>query len=312
MLNSVLLLAALACPQESSPAPGNPEHGALERVVLIGASLSDGFGISIELDAWVHLGDVLSLALGGSAGKIESLSDATLYQRPLVSGKQQIDAALELDPTLVIAVDFPFWFGYGMGRDCTARLARFEACLEELERFKCPLLLGDFPDMTGALKGSSPLTGGRPMLRPDQIPTAACQKKLNQRLLAWAKERKNVHIWPLSRFVSEVTGPGVLEVRGNRYDAARKAQLLQTDLLHPTSRGMVAAAIQVLDHLVEAGWVNEEQVMWDAEDLHQALMQSTSAAREKKRASRKRREERRKQREDEARRGCGDLLLIGA
>lgn len=303
MLIQLALLASLAAPQ--TPAP-QEAPATLDRVVVIGASMSAGFGLSTELDAKVDLGDVLQLALGERDGKLTSLGDTMLFTDPLGIGQAQVTKAVAEKPTLVIALDFQFWFGYGWGSTCEARLKHLEVGLARLARFDCPLLVGDFPDMTRALKGSSPITGGNPMLQPEQIPDAACRAQLNQRLKEWAAKRSNVRIWPMSKFVAEIARDSTLVVRGNSYDAARKRTLLQADFLHPTSQGVVAVTIQALDSLVSAGWIEDKHIQWDARALHAALMESTRAAREKKQASRKRKEERRKKREQEAKEKAGD------
>lgn len=301
MLCASLLVLLAAASQDPAPAPpATPETppGVLERVAFVGASLTDGFGLSTELDAPMKLAQLFALALPESEElHVHDLGDSSFFSDPLGVGRRAQERAQELEPTLVVAADFLFWYAYGYQNGCDPRAARLQEGLDRLAAFECPVVVGDLPNMSAALKGTSPMTGGRPLLAREQIPSARCLAVLNARVRAWADERPNVHVFPLSRFAAAVHEEGVLELRGNRYDEARKATLLQEDLLHPTTRGAVAAVLSVLDTLAAAGVVDAEAVRWDAEALERAVWDATAEKREEKARRAAKREERRRRRE---------------
>ena len=290
MLSRLVFALVTLLPQTpSSPQAAPP---TCERVAVLGASVSAGFGLMGEVGSPVTLASFLRLALGSQSKEVKGFGDTMLFQDPLKLGPQQIDKAVVSDPTLVIAIDFAFWYGYGFLPSCKGRLELLQRCLDQLERISCPLLLGDFPDMTPALLGKSALLGGKPMLAPQQIPDAACMRKLNEHLRQWAAKRPNVHVFPLSTFVAEVAREGTFEFRGIRYDTQQKSGMLQSDLLHPTIRGTVAATWYILHILAEKGWLDAQSVSWDPRKLEQEIFASTQGARDKAEQKRRKREQR--------------------
>ena len=52
--------------------------------------------------------------------------------------------------SLIVAIDFLFWFGYGAGKDAEGRMASLEQGLDLLEGLMGPILLGDLPDVRHA------------------------------------------------------------------------------------------------------------------------------------------------------------------
>jgi len=298
---SLLLVVPLGLLQDAPPAP-TPVPSALERVAFLGASLTDGFGLSSELDAPMKLAGIFTLALqGSSALTVHDLGDSNFFSDPTGVGRRAQERARALEPTLVVAADFLFWFAYGYLDGCDPRGGRLQTGLDLLAGFECPVVVGDLPDMSPALKGRSPMTGGRPLLAREQIPADRCLAALNARITAWAEARPNVHVFPLSRFAEAVHQEGVLEVRGNRYDEERKRTLMQEDLLHPTASGAVAAVVSILDTLASADVLDDEQVLWDAAALEKAVWEATAEEREEKARRAAKREERRKRREEKKR-----------
>ncbi len=295
------LQAQLPAPAQAPP-PAQEQAAAVnhvQRVDVLGASMSAGFGLMQEAGAAVTIADFLKLALGDSCETMHAYGDTRFFQQPAGFGQKQVQKSLHSDPSLIIAVDFPFWYGYGYLPDCESRLQQMDDCFKQLERISCPILLGDFPDMSPALLGSSALRQGKPMLDPAQIPDAECLGKLNEKLYAWAKTRSNVHIFPLSFFVAEVGKERTFEFRGIAFDREAKGLMLQSDLLHPTVKGTAAATLFILHHLVEAGWLAADQIEWDAQALERALNKSTQAARDKAAERKRKRQERKLRREAE-------------
>jgi hypothetical protein len=294
MLPFALLIAASTCTQVNTSQHPTPTREILEQVVVVGASLSDGFGLSAELGTAVDLGQVLAVALAPRAANIECLANSLFSQAPIENGAKQVEKALTLDASLVIAADFAFWFGYGLGINCDQRMQRLDECLRQLERLKCPILLGDFPDMTRALAGHSPIAGGRALILPQHIPAPSCQEQLNKRLGQWAAQRDNVCLWPMSKFVAALGSEESLEVRANKFKGERKRALMQDDLLHPSSHGASVVSLLILDRMSQVGWLSDEQVTWDADALHKQLVEVSRVARETADMKREQRKARRK------------------
>ncbi len=302
MLSACLLLVVpVVLLQDAPPAP-TPVPSPLERVAFVGASLTDGFGLSSELDGPMKLAGIFTLALKESPTlTVHDLGDSSFFSDPSGAGRRAQERARALEPTLVVAADFLFWFAYGYLDGCDPRGGRLQIGLDLLAGFECPVVVGDLPDMTPALKGRSPMTGGRPLLAREQIPADRCLAALNARIAAWAEARPNVHVFPLARFAAAVREEGVLELRGNRYDEERKRTLMQEDLLHPTTRGAIAAVVSLLDTLASADVVDEGLILWDAEALEKAVWEATAEDREEKARRAAKREERLKRREEKKR-----------
>jgi len=307
MLTTLLtaLALALAAPQDL-PAPSRPaeEVPLLDRVVLIGASVTAGFGLPDELDAKATLATFLDAAITAPHPACESFGSSVLFLKPIEEGEKQLEKALAAKPTLVVAVDFPFWFGCGVWRGADGRLRALEQGLKLLERIEAPLLVGDFPDMSAALEGTSKLTQG-PMVRPSQIPSDEEREKLNARLREWVASRENVHLFELSRFVASLHDEAPLELRGTVIDAEAKKTMLQPCLLHPTVKGTCVLALGLLDELVELGLVPDGAVDWNLAGIEKGVWKATEAERQHRAERERRREERRRELEEKKRKKEG-------
>jgi len=302
----LLTLALLApvstgqSPPSGAEASGTPP--ALERVVVIGASLSAGFGLPGGLGTEFDLARALELAIDAPASTVTGLGNNFFFGDPITVGAQQVAQARELEPSLVIALDFAFWYGYGMGRGCEDRMARLERGLRELEALDCPLLLGDLPDMRAAAMEPGDHARGKAMIRHEQVPEPECLAQLNRRLAEWAGEREGVLLFSLSSFSQAQRATVALDVRDNRYPPERLPELLQQDRLHPTWPGLVALSIAALDQLERAGAFPAEAVEWRAAVLEQRVWAATAAERDERRRKRWAREGRREARQKERRR----------
>lgn len=257
-------LAPLVVHQDSAPGPAT---STLERVVVLGASGSAGFDLETEL----------ALALEASItrvhGPVRSQADEYFFSRPLQAGPGQVEQALEAEPTLVVALDFLFWFGYGRaGADGAplaseeGRLALLEkglACLAELE---CPLVVADFPDMSGAI--------GK-MLAQEQVPAPETLARLSKRVREWAAERGQTIVLPLADIVRQVTSEQA--VRIGRHEFRAGTRLLQSDQLHPTVEGLAALAQLVADELVRARLAAEADFTFEFPAVLAALQRVSEA-----------------------------------
>jgi hypothetical protein len=155
-----------------------------------------------------------------------------------------------------VAVDFLFWFGYGTinaeGKPLASedeRLALLERGLELLEDFECPIVVGDFPDMSDSIGL---------MLLESQVPEEATLERLNARLRAWAAERKNVAVLPLAHGVETLRSGEAFTLGKLSYPEQSTERLLQSDHLHPTLEGLVLIAHLVGQALTEIGAAREQ------------------------------------------------------
>lgn len=287
----VLLWAAAVSPS------ARQETGAtlLERTVVLGASLSDGFNLKPELKASADFADVLA-AQRSSAHPWEAVhsgGDATFFLDPIGTGRGQIAEAKKVRPTLVIAVDFLFWFAYGHQPEAQ-RETRLEEGFAFLETFGCPLVVGDLPDVSKALDGEGFL--GQPMVVAAQVPTPATLAKLNERIADWAAARGDVLVIPLAATLERMHSGEAIELHGRTFTGGSK-RFLQADLLHPSVDGALLVGLLVWDVLErERDEVAEEDVRWSLEDGRQGLLERTAQERAKALEREARREERRRKR----------------
>lgn len=207
-------------------------------VTVVGASVSGGFqdvAAGSERNGTIKLQRAFD-ALWGDGVTVLDRSDVLFFKSPTTVGARQIKRALRDAPDLVVGVDFLFWFGYGYvpGRDSKqARLDLQRIGLQQLEGLQCPMILGDYPDMTGA---------DPRMVAPAQIPQPDELAALNAALRAWATQRKNVSVFPLAAWVKQVKSDGWSCELGDRTVRLSPENLLQSDRLHATRLGVVLLA----------------------------------------------------------------------
>lgn len=255
MLSRVLVLLALAgggllaacAPRAEGGAPdqGAPaleptaweEPDLFERVAVIGASASAGFGLS------VRLGGVLEAALGEAAGEVLDAGDAYFFTSPEARGAAAVDRALAFEPTLVLALDFPFWFAYG-DRPEDQRAAALERGLAQLDRLGCPVIVGGIPDMADAVGI---------MLTREQVPGEAAQLALDEQVRTWSAARERVAFFDLRRGHAQ-TVDGEATALGVPWPPDDE-DALQGDELHPTEAGLVGLLLNALDQAGLAGAV---------------------------------------------------------
>lgn len=306
MIHALLLALCLAAPATDARAhAGDPPAGApstpqlLTHTLLIGASLTAGFGLQDELEAKADLGTFVAAGLGASGPKVTTRANTFFFESPVRTGSQLVDQALELEPSLVVALDFLFWYGYGEVLDEEDRMARLELGLAQLERLPCALLVADLPDMRPALRGSSPLLGGGPLLAPAQVPERATLERINARLRAWAAERERVRIVPLFDFLEGLRGGNAFQVAGESVSAEALPGLLQSDLLHPTAAGAALVTLLAMEGLRSLDpALADASPARESRTILEGVMERTSKEREQRRERERRREERRREREE--------------
>lgn len=228
---------------------------AEERIAILGASVSQGFGAP---PGWGTVVDS-SRATVPKARTVQA--SVFFFNNPVGKGTALADAAKAFGPTLVLAVDFLFWFGYGAvdveGKEIKsedARLRLLERGLALLEGFGCPLVVGDFPDASAAVGG---------ILGAAQMPGVETLEGLNARLRGWAAGRTNVVVVPLADWMRRIQAREEVRIGALSFGADTTAGWLQADRLHPTIDGLVALAMLVNDRLVGRGFLDESSVVRD-------------------------------------------------
>jgi hypothetical protein len=209
---------------------------------MVGASASAGFTETELLGGpktpRYRLSRYLNAALLVAHEPVQNLANAMFFIQPEAAGRYQIDQALAARPTLVVGIDFLFWFCYGEGPTDKDRLQRFEKGLKLLEAVEYPLILGDIPDASGA---------SNDMLPADQIPSVETMSAANRRLKQWAATRRQVVIVSLSGFMRTAMANQALTIHGHTVPEGKTGALLQSDKLHPTALGSAVLALAILD-----------------------------------------------------------------
>ncbi|MEZ6015113.1 MAG: SGNH/GDSL hydrolase family protein [Planctomycetota bacterium] len=295
-----LLLAAAPVFQEAPPTPPAPEAPRpVTRISVLGASLSGGYGNSLELvtPKDVRLGRFLACALPQDGFEVIDHGDVWLFTQPISRGREQVDAALAEEPDFVVALDFLFWYGYGDGYvSDDDRVRDLELGLAQLDRFSCPIILGDLPDVTVALQGKGPL--GTPVVTRGMIPREVALNRLNARIAYWMAERPRVSQVPLASMLTRMQAGLELTMRGNTWKPDSLAEVLQPDLLHPTARGTLWVTLATLDVMARAHTsIAALPLVWDEATLRERLMAATAAERAREQKKRDAREARRKKAE---------------
>ena len=242
---------------EERPGEGHeaPTGAVLDRVVVCGASLSAGFWI-----ARTDFADVVGSLRAPNAEAVRrapvlGLGDSTFFTDPIGVATGQIERALRADPTLVVAIDFLFWFGYGhrnaemrpIGGE-EERLGLLQLGLDLLDRFDCPIVVADYPDMSDTIGL---------MMTEVQVPSRASLAALNARVKAWAAERGDVLVLPLADVHGRMRAGESFTIGRYAWPAGATKRLLKPDQLHPTTEGLLAVghllALELIEHdVVEA------------------------------------------------------------
>jgi hypothetical protein len=235
----LLFLNNTAVPAES-PSTNSP----WSRIVMVGASASAGFTLAEPLGGakteQCRLSHFVDAALAAPHEPVRNLANALFFMNPDAAGQAQMTGALKERPTLVLGVDFLFWFCYGNARSEEDRLQRFERGLKMLESFSCPLVLGDIPDASYATN-----TG---IISPAQVPNGETRAAVNRRLREWAAARPQVAIMPLSDFMRTAMSNQAITLHDRvQLPAGKTRGLLQLDQLHPNPQGAAALALGLLD-----------------------------------------------------------------
>lgn len=226
--------------QESRPAAWH------DRVAVIGWSLALGFGTDQEFGANVPLSLVLDQMIAAPHTAVSVDAGGDFFGDALGSGAKQIDAARKKKPTAVVAVDFPFWFLYGMSLTDRQRLDRLDRGLKLLDQFgSIPIVIGDVPDLDGEQSGLFSTQG---VFRLD----GSLLDAAGIRIRAFAKARPNVILVPLRAWSDSIRADKGTKVGSIVVPAGSRHMLMQEDGLHPKFPGLCVIAAAVLDALRSA------------------------------------------------------------
>lgn len=229
-------------------APRTPDAGLLERVVVLGSSASAGFRTPATLNVLVEP------MIAVEHQPVSSAASSMFFLEPEQTGENLAAAAAAIDPTLVIALDYLFWFGYGDVESERSRFVLLELGLEKLERFECPVIVSPYPVVTQAV--------GK-ILYAAQVPTDATLKALDARVLEWAEENDNVFVVSVPDIYAQLMKAPPIEVAGQSWPAGEGVMLMQDDALHPTIEGMAAVSALILQDLIRQRIIPADSVNLD-------------------------------------------------
>ena len=254
-------LAVWPTPQVHSAAPitsgvASEEARPLARVMTIGASVTDGFLLKADLS------EMIEAMFRDEDFVTATFSTSFFFANPDKNGKQAIEFLGKNEPTMVVALDFLFWFGYGAigphgGRIQAEeeRLALLEHGLGLLEDLDVPLLVGDFPNMSSAV--------GRGMLQASQQPEAETLDRLNERVHEWAAARKQTIVIPLSEVVEVMRAGEAFKIGAHEWPADSTERVLMPDHLHPTFEGLAGIAHLIGSLIIEGELATEDELEID-------------------------------------------------
>ena len=245
------------------PAFARGETKTLSRIAVIGASMSDGFGVRVtttlpdgkKISEGVNLSELMKVACKDPTVVVSNYTTSMYFMNPSRTAKSSAARALGANaqemPTCVLAVDWLFWNGYGVsnvrGEKLSGDTERMElldnalACLEPMCAANIPIVLGDFPDMHSAIGGG--------MISAPMVPSVECLAALNARVVQWALTKKNVCVVSLSKLTQDLLQKKSIHAAGRDWDAQTLGPLLQKDRLHPTFAGTVTVLAATLDAL---------------------------------------------------------------
>jgi len=268
---------ALAIPQAPATTRAEP-NPILQRIVVLGASFSAGFGLQPDAGSRIGLSDIVDATILVPHETVSATASLFFFASPDSIGEKLTAKVVAADPTLVVALDYLFWFGYGVQPSDEERLRHLDKGLLSLESISCPLLLGDIPDMRAASEPASP-GGVPPLLTADQVPSAQALASLNARIRSWAAERKEVVVVPVASWIDRLRSGEVIEIHGNRWGGAEGGKLIGPDRLHPTLEGAVALWVAGLERLVAARKdLSPPAFDWDAKSIARRVLASKENA----------------------------------
>ena len=230
---------------------------------MVGASATAGFTESEPLGGpttpQYRLSRYVDAALLVPHEPVLNLAHTMFFVNAEAAGRYQIEQALKARPTLLVGIDFLFWFCYGDEPTDKDRLQLFEKGLKLLETVHCPLVLGDIPDASAATND---------ILSAEEVPSAAAISEANRRLKAWAAARPQVVIVSLWDFMRAAMANRAITIHGRTLPEGKTRVLVQNDKLHPSPPGCAVLALIILDAVKSAGANRSDgDVRWNPKEV---------------------------------------------
>jgi hypothetical protein len=203
------------------PPPRAEAAGAalpVERIAIVGASVSAGFG-------GTSFGDAFAAAAPRS--KVESYANVYLFRDPIGDSRAQIERAIGFAPSAVFAMDFLFWDVYG-SPDPGWRERALTSGLAQLERVRAAgawIVLGDVPHITTAAEW---------ILSKEHVPEPGTLAAINERIAAWAARERVLRV-PFASWTTPLIGDEEIELAPGERVPARS--LTTIDGLHANPLG---------------------------------------------------------------------------
>ncbi|MCR9245525.1 MAG: hypothetical protein NXI31_10870 [bacterium] len=254
----VLASATTQCHRDTTAEP--------PRIAAVGASVTAGFRLSDFLSVDTknpheHAGKLLGRKLSPTEyrdgvdsvrpgdvlakvyrSEVDTFADTFLFVSPESKARAVLTKAFRNELDLVVGIDLMFWFGYGKPQGHAAgspearewRLDRQTRGFALLDKFcqahpQTTFVLGDYPDLTGAV----PL-----MIQKNMIPTTEERQELNDRLADWATERKQVHVFELSKALDRLRSGEVRLTVGEDARVVAEDAAFQLARVHPNRLGV--------------------------------------------------------------------------
>ncbi|MFC7338684.1 hypothetical protein ACFQY0_15925 [Haloferula chungangensis] len=234
---------------------------SLDRIVVIGASVSRGFTESEpfggEKSKLLRFDRYLDAALRAPHGKIVNDSNHLFFVSPEKESAKQLERLRHRKPTLVIGIDYLFWYLYGYPENTGDRLELFDRGLESLSKIEVPLIIGDIPDASASIGH---------MLARAMVPDAETRSEANRRLAAWAAKRPQVSVISLSSFLRSCEANAAITVGPLSLKQGSTRELLQADRLHPTPMGCATLALAVFASF-DGDDLKPDQIVWNPAEI---------------------------------------------
>lgn len=212
--------------------PGTDPHddalAALNNIGIIGASVSAGFTTDYTF------AQILSRGIHAPHHFTENV-DLLFSTKPLIAGDAEVESMTAANPTLIVGIDFLFWYVYGGPMSRATRIAQLQHGLSLLERFDVPMVIGDIPDMHGAAEW---------MLDPRKIPDLSDIDAANATITDFVATRPHIRVLPLKAWRDHIRLHQAMQLPMQRI-MMNEADVLYDDNLHPNEKGMAILAVLV-------------------------------------------------------------------
>lgn len=220
------------------------------RVVVTGASVTSGFGVTTppirgDLGAYpVNMKHIMEGVITSDHNEVKFFGDLLFFKKSREHAKAYIENIKEYKPTLVVGIDFLFWFGHGTPPKVESvsayRMEKLNFALGLLDQLEMPIVVGDLPNVREAV--------GK-MLSRSQVPTSETLKKMNERIHAWGEANENVTIIGVNDLWKKALSDEEIVLLDYTWPSGSRAKLLQQDMLHTTFEGTIAASLLVAEAL---------------------------------------------------------------